>query len=110
MATFSEAILDWPIGPYEDHNFDSVSMQQASVVDSDCATNQNWMHKLKRVLASDANRPDEKAVNVQIQVVTNTTVSASETRAEAVLSEMVAKDKSSEIFRKYFCNSEVFLS
>lgn len=101
MPFLSEAIGEWSLGPYEDHNFDSVSMQQSTVIDSDYVANKIWMHELNHALELDAEGTPRKSVNVQIEVVSKTTVSSDIPRAEAVSTAPSEKEKRNRVVLKY---------
>lgn len=64
--------------PYDEQSFDSISLRESTVVDSDYVANQIWAHELRQDLASRGHRlPPE---NVQRQFVTYTTLSASDAK------------------------------
>lgn len=103
MTTDDEPFEDWTIRPYDDQNFDSVSMQQSTCIDSDYVANQVWMHELKRALDSDELEGSaSKAVNVQIQVVSNATVSPSKPQTEVIATGNHEKEKTKFNAKKYF--------
>lgn len=74
MSATPATFIDWSLNPGDDENFDSVSMQQSSVVDSDYAANQIWMHELKRALALNGQNVAGGTLNFQFEVVNNTNV------------------------------------
>lgn len=62
--------------PCDDFDYDSVSMQQSSVVDSDYVEKKVWDYELRKALASGAEKADMAQINLHLQVVSKTAVSA----------------------------------
>lgn len=81
MVSVSEDVVKWVLSPYGDQNFDSVSMVQSTVVDSEYAAQRVWLHEIQQELAANGHRlPPTGAVNVQIQFVNNAASSVSDTQ------------------------------
>lgn len=81
MPAVSINTIDWPLCPYDDENFDSVSIGQSSVVDSDYAANRIRLHETQREFSSSDQRliPIGQ-VNLQIELVNTLNISTSETQ------------------------------
>lgn len=84
MRDDSEGSEEQALCPYDDENFDSVSMGQSTVV-SEVAAGRIWEHELQRELnLNDHRSPPAVPINVQTQLVTNVTLSASDAKNSKV--------------------------
>lgn len=99
MSTVSGAAVEWPLSPYDDDNFESISMGTSTVVDSEYAARKIWMSELQRELVKRNQLLPGGSMNVQIQVVNNST---SVTSGARNVEEIVAtKDPEKKINRDH---------